>query len=124
MLKHEVMAADEWHDNGSQDLVKVSLCIQIAIDKLELSSLSVAYACPYHNPTATLGHSVHNIDISKLLAHATLYTWSAVVSLVERTATFSKIMLEAAYGREIKLNYLVKRSGGHSCSQHANCTLP
>ena len=33
MLKHEVMAADEWHDNEPQDLVMVSLCIQIAIAK-------------------------------------------------------------------------------------------
>jgi hypothetical protein len=32
MLKHAVM--DEWHDNGPQDLVMVSLCIQIAIDKM------------------------------------------------------------------------------------------
>jgi hypothetical protein len=44
-LKHEVMAADEWHDNGPQDLcVTVSLCIQIAIAKMQLCSLSVAYA--------------------------------------------------------------------------------
>jgi hypothetical protein len=27
--------------------------------------LSVAYTCPYHNPAATTGHSVHNVDISK-----------------------------------------------------------
>ena len=27
MLKHEVMVADEWHTNGPQDLVTVSLCI-------------------------------------------------------------------------------------------------
>jgi hypothetical protein len=25
MLKHEVMVADEWHNNGPQDLVTVSL---------------------------------------------------------------------------------------------------
>ena len=67
MLKHEVMAADEWHDNGPQYLVTVSLCIQIAVDKMQLCSLSVAYVCPYHNPTAAMGHSVHNIDISKPL---------------------------------------------------------
>ena len=36
-----------------------SLCIQIAIDKIKLCSLSVVYACPYHNPTTTMGHSVH-----------------------------------------------------------------
>ena len=34
----------------------VSLCIQIAIVKMQLCSLSVAYACPYHNPVATMGH--------------------------------------------------------------------
>jgi hypothetical protein len=41
MLKHEVMVADEWHDNGPQDLVTVSLCIKIAIDKMQLSLLSI-----------------------------------------------------------------------------------
>ena len=80
MLKHEVMAADEWHDNRPLDLVTVSLCIQIAIDKMQFCSLSVAYACPYHNPTATMGHSVHNVDISKPLTHMNPYTLSAIFS--------------------------------------------
>ena len=44
MLKPEVMAADEWHDNGPQDLVTVSVYIEIAIDKMQLCTLSVAYA--------------------------------------------------------------------------------
>jgi hypothetical protein len=30
-----VMAADEWHNNGPQVLVTLSLCIQIAIDKMQ-----------------------------------------------------------------------------------------
>jgi hypothetical protein len=38
ILQYEVMLADEWHDNGPQDLVTVSLCIQIAIDKMQLGS--------------------------------------------------------------------------------------
>ena len=46
MLKPEVMAGNNWHDNGPQDLVTVSLCIQIAIDKMQLCLLSVAYTCP------------------------------------------------------------------------------
>lgn len=62
MLKHEVMVADEWHNNGPRDVVTVSQCIQIAIAKMQLCSLSLAYACPYHNPTATMGHCVHNVD--------------------------------------------------------------
>ena len=41
------------------------LCIQIAINKMQLCLLFGAYACPYHNPTTTMGHSVHNVDISK-----------------------------------------------------------
>ncbi len=47
----------KWHNNGPQDLVSVSLCIQNAINKMHLCSLSITYTCPYHNPTATMGHS-------------------------------------------------------------------
>ncbi len=64
MLQHELIVVDEWHNNGPQDLVTVSLCIQNAINKMHLCLLSITYACPYHNPTATIGHSIHNVDIS------------------------------------------------------------
>ena len=52
-LQHEAVHyhAEKW--SGPQDLVTLFLCIQIAINKMLLFSLSVAYACPYHNPTAT-----------------------------------------------------------------------
>lgn len=66
MLQHEVMIMGEWNKNGPQHLVTVSLCIQYAIDRMYLCSLSITYACPYHNPTANMGHSIHNTDISKL----------------------------------------------------------
>ncbi len=45
---------------------------------MHLCSLSITYACPYHNSTATMGHSIHNIDISKPLSHTTPYTLSAI----------------------------------------------
>jgi hypothetical protein len=45
MLKHEVVAAMNGM-NGPQDHFTVSLCIQIAIDKMQLC-LSVAFVCPY-----------------------------------------------------------------------------
>ena len=48
MLQHEVMVVDEWHNNGPQDLVTVSLCIQNAINKMHLCSLSI------HAPALTI----------------------------------------------------------------------
>ncbi len=56
----------------------VSLCIQNAINKIHLCLLFMTYACPYHNPTSTMGHSIHNVNISKLLTHTTPYTLSAI----------------------------------------------
>jgi hypothetical protein len=119
MLKRKVTAAGKWYSNGPQDLIMVSLCIQNAINKIQLCLLSVAYVWPYHNPTTTIGHSVHNI--SKPLTCTMPYTWSAVLRLVGGTAKFSKTMLEAVYGREMNIQFSGKSSGGHSCSQHANC---
>ena len=52
------------------------------------------------------------------------YTWSADVRPVECTAKFSETTLLAAYGREMNIQFSGNSSGGHSCSQHANCTLP
>ncbi len=228
MLQHEVMVVDEWHNNGPQYLITLSLCIQNAINKMHRCSLSITYACPYHNPTATMGHSIHNVYISKPLTHMTPYTlsvicpvqwkpgficeentspkrqtpsnvsicplksvtttncsqvetqmrmkimhmsfpemvsdslcrnslvmqtyccsscpggWSqpilkmldvevlgwcgyacsVVVRPVGWTAKFSETALETAYGREINIQFTGNSSGGHSCSQNANCTLP
>ena len=63
LLQHEVMVQDEWHNNGPQDLLTVSLCNQNGINKMHLCSLSITYACLCHNPTATMGHLIHSVDI-------------------------------------------------------------
>ncbi len=52
------------------------------------------------------------------------YTWSAVVRPVGCTTKLSKTPLEMAYGREMNIQFTGNSSCGHSCSQHANCTLP
>ena len=47
---------------------------------MHLCLLSITYACPYHNPTTTttMGHSIHNVDISKPLTHMTPHILSAI----------------------------------------------
>ncbi|KAK5925610.1 hypothetical protein CgunFtcFv8_018121 [Champsocephalus gunnari] len=72
------MVVDEWHNNGPQDLVTVSLCIHNAINKMHLCSSSITYACPYHNPTTTMDHSIHNIAIRKPLTHMMPHTLPAI----------------------------------------------
>ncbi len=52
------------------------------------------------------------------------YTWSAVVRPYGCTAKFSETPLEMGYCREINIKFTGNSSGGHSCSQHANCMLP
>ncbi len=55
--------------------------------KMHLCSLSITYACPYHNSTTTMGHSIHNVDLSKPLSHTMPYTLSAIcpVQLISET---------------------------------------
>jgi hypothetical protein len=47
-----------------------------------------------------------------------------VVRPVGPTAKLSKTTLDAAYGRDMNIKFSGNSSGGHSCSQHVNCTLP
>jgi hypothetical protein len=42
----------------------------------------------------------------------------------QRGYNFSKMMFEAAYGKEMNIQFSSNCSGGPSCSQHDNCTLP
>ncbi len=52
------------------------------------------------------------------------YTWSVVVRPVVCTAKFSETPLETTYSREMSIQFRGNSSCGHSCSLHANCTLP
>lgn len=83
MLQHEVVVENKWHNNGTRDLVIASLCIQNAHDKMHLCLMSMTYTCPYHNPAATVGHYIHNIDNSKPFTHTMprTHTWSGLNSL-------------------------------------------
>ncbi len=51
MLQHEVMVVDEWHNNGPQDLITVSLCIQNAINKMHLSRICLSSYPANHTHT-------------------------------------------------------------------------
>ncbi len=52
------------------------------------------------------------------------FWWSAVVRPVECTAKVSETPSEMACGREMNIQFKSNSFGGHSCSQHANCTVP
>ncbi len=95
LLQHEVMVVEEWHNNGPQDLVTVSLCIQNAIKKMHLCLLSITYAWPYNNPTATMGHLIHNIDISKPTRRHTRCLPSALYS-ENRDSSVKRTPLQSA----------------------------
>jgi hypothetical protein len=68
MLKHEVMAADEWHDNMPQDLINVSQCIQIVFVVRSLC-LPIPWPQRYHG--ALCSQRWHQ----QTVAHTTPSAW-------------------------------------------------
>ncbi len=47
-------------------------------DCIVKSAIQIILNWTYHNPTATMGHSIHNVDLKKLLTHTTPYTLSTI----------------------------------------------
>ena len=89
--------------NEPQDLVTMFLCIQIAIDKIQLCSLSVAYAWSYHNPTATLFTTLTSANRSPTWNHTHgLWLWSWLEVLANSLKRhWRRLMVEKS-----ALNYL------------------
>ncbi len=83
---HAATWSDGWKPmNGTTMGLKISsryLCaFKMPSIQCTCVRLFITHACPYHNPTATMGHSIHNVDISKPLTHTTRYTLSAICPL-------------------------------------------
>ena len=116
MLKHEVMVADEWHDNGPKDLITVSLCIQIAIDKMKLCSLSLDYACPCNSPPPPWGTrftTLTSANRSPTRRHTHgLWLWGWLDILPNS----QKLSWRQLHGIENHIKLSGNSSCGHSCN--------
>ncbi len=97
------------------ETVSDSLCRNSLVMQTECCS-----SCPGGWSQTILEVKILNVEILGWCG----YMWSAVVRRVGCTAKFSETPLETAYGREMNIQLIGNSSGGHSCSQHANCTLP
>ncbi len=69
MLQHEVMVVDEWHNNGPQDLVTVSLCIQNAINKMHLCKHTPVHTITPPPPWATRSTTLTSANRSPTQRH-------------------------------------------------------
>jgi hypothetical protein len=114
-------------------LVKMPNCSQVKtlvrMTSMQMSYLKIVSDSSSRNDLVVQTHSLISCGWSQTIPQVKVlvwrgYTWSVVVRPVGRTAKISKTALEAAYGRETSITLSGNSSGGHSCSQNANCTLP
>ncbi len=111
MLQHEEMLVEEWHNNGPQDLVTVSLCIQNAINKMHLCSLSITYACPYitplphgpldpqhwHQQTAHPHDAIHAVCHLPCTVKTGIHPWREHLSKVPDAIECEHLPIQVAY---------------------------
>ncbi len=75
-------------------------------------SLSITYTCPNHKPTSTMGHSIHNVDISKPLIHAVchlactvknrIHSWRQHLSKVPDAIECEHLPTQVNYDNELQ----------------------
>ena len=139
---------DEWHNNGPQDLMSICPLKSVMIkncsqDETPMRMTNMQTSFPEMVSGSLCRNSlvmqndccssclggwsqmileVNMLDVQVLVYCG--YRWCAVVRPVGCTAKLSETPLALAFGREIKIQFMGNRSGGHSCRQHANCMLP
>ena len=122
---------------------------------MQLCLWSMAYACPYHNPTTTMRHgAIHAVCHLPGTVETGIHPWRTHFSSIasghlrwsfahcSRLRRWTAIRSRPWWGREASRWASLRRfltvcaeilrfvqttsfiSGGHSCSQHANCMVP
>lgn len=106
MMQLKFMIMNAWHYYRPRDLITISLYIQIAIRKMQLCLLSRTCLSMPYNPTATMGHSIHNTDISLTMPSA-LYSENQHSSIKRTSPQCAKHVPESlhtqiSYGDELQ----------------------
>ena len=78
MLERNVVLLDKRHYNRSKDLIAVPLGVQVAVDEMQWSSLSVCNSCPHHDTPSTMSDSSCDICVSKPFTSTAPHTMSPI----------------------------------------------
>jgi hypothetical protein len=81
LLEGNCVETDERHHNWYQNLIPISLPVQVSLHEMQWCSLTDAYACLHHDTATSMGHSAHNIDVRKPLTNSSPNTLSAISTI-------------------------------------------
>lgn len=98
---------------------------------MSLCLLSITFACPYRNPTATMDHTIHNAEDSKPLnrhlpwtVETGIHLWREHLSIVLDTIEWEHLPTQVGYPNENDEQLSFAETVPHLGGEHAGCGGP